>query len=144
MYDPIADVKRRPTKADLGEPGALALSSVRVYLRNCGGRSEVKGQDDLASPVRVLAVERPVPGRKAAVPHQVGRVDNLYAQVPLERHRFQILVDHQETTKDANLLLRRHAPKGIMGTANLETNLEMGRAREAFLELIPVLMKVGS
>ena len=51
-------------------------------------------------------------------------VDYSCAQVLLERCGIQTLVDYQETTKDADLLLRRHAPRGLNGTANLEPILK--------------------
>ena len=70
-------------------------------------------------------------------------VDHYYALLILSEDDYMNLVRHEKLPPDSRVLLQRFGPKPPHHrNARIEANLERMSDQEAFLDLIPVMMKV--
>ncbi|MFB0515740.1 MAG: hypothetical protein ACETWG_03940 [Candidatus Neomarinimicrobiota bacterium] len=69
-------------------------------------------------------------------------IDFFYAYLVLTSDSYTEVIRHKAITPDARQLLKKHPPNQARRTMPVEANLERINEQEAFLELLPVLIKV--
>ena len=69
-------------------------------------------------------------------------VDHFYALLILSEDDYMKLVRHEDLQPDSRVLLQRFGPKPPHRNARVEANLERMSDQEAFLDLIPLMIKV--